>query len=291
MSQAPGNLLTILNLEVLEYNLFRGRSPQDGWQRVFGGQVIGQALVAATHTVEADDRPVHSLHGYFLLPGDPKAPIIYEVDRIRDGKSFTTRQVTALQHGEAIFSMGVSFHRRESGFSHQMPMPSVPSPETLPSEAEVLEKVVHVLPEQIRRYWERERPIEMRPVDISQYISTEPRTPERSVWFRSNIRLPDDVALHKCVLAYASDFFLLDTALAPHGRNLFDPRLMMASLDHSIWFHRGFRADDWLLYVMDSPSAQGARGFCRGSIFSKDGQLVASVAQEGLIRERINHRS
>lgn len=286
MFQAPDNLLTILNLEVLEHNLFRGRSPQDGWQRVFGGQVIGQALVAASRTVEVGDRPVHSLHGYFLLPGDPKAPIIYEVDRIRDGKSFTTRQITALQHGEAIFSMGASFHKKEEGFIHQSTMPSVPDPDSLPSEAELLEQVVHVLPEQIRKYWERERPIEMRPVDLSQYISTEPRKPERSIWFRSNSRLPDDVALHKCVLAYASDFFLLDTALVPHGRNLFDPRLMMASLDHALWFHRDFRADDWLLYVMDSPSAEGARGFCRGSIFSRDGKLVASVAQEGLIRER-----
>ncbi len=286
MTQATGTLLDILDLEALEFNLFRGRSPADGWQRVFGGQVIGQALVAASRTVEDEDRRAHSLHGYFLLPGDPSRPIIYRVDRIRDGRSFTTRQVSAVQHGEVIFSMGVSFHRGETGFDHQIEAPDVPNPDTLPSEAEILKEVVHMLPEQIRKYWERERPVEMRPVDIRQFISTEKRKAERSVWFRSNISLPDDPGLHKCVLAYASDLFLLDTALAPHGRNLFDPRLMMASLDHSLWFHRGFRADDWLLYVMDSPLASAGRGFCRGSVFDRDGVLVASVAQEGLIRER-----
>lgn len=286
MSDTPDTLLDILDLETLEHNLFRGRSPRDGWQRVFGGQVIGQALVAATRTVETGDRPAHSLHGYFLLPGDPQKPIIYQVERIRDGKSFTTRQVTALQHGQAIFSMGVSYHREEPGFSHQIEAPQVPDPETLPSEAELVKELLPHLPEQIQRYWRRDRPVEMRPVDVRQYVSTEKREARRSVWFRSNLSLPDDAGLHKCVLAYASDFFLLDTSLAPHGRNLFDPRMMMASLDHSLWFHRSFRADEWLLYAMDSPSASGARGFCRGSVFSRDGTLVASVAQEGLIRER-----
>ena len=286
MVETPGPLFDIFDLETLEHNLFRGRSPDDGWQRVFGGQVIGQALVAATRTVGDDDRAAHSLHGYFLLPGDPQTPILYEVDRIRDGKSFTTRQVAALQHGQAIFSMGVSFHRDEPGFSHQIEAPDVPAPETLPSEAELVEELLPKLPAPIQRYWQRERPVEMRPVDVRQYISKEPREARRSIWVRSNQSLPDDIGLHKCVLAYASDFFLLDTSLAPHGRNLFDPRMMMASLDHSVWFHRPFRADEWLLYVMDSPSASGARGFCRGSIFRRDGTLVASVAQEGLIRER-----
>jgi acyl-CoA thioesterase II len=286
MVETPGPLFDIFDLETLEHNLFRGRSPDDGWQRVFGGQVIGQALVAATRTVGDDDRAAHSLHGYFLLPGDPQTPIVYEVDRIRDGKSFTTRQVAALQHGQAIFSMGVSFHRDEPGFSHQIEAPDVPAPETLPSEAELVEELLPKLPAPIQRYWQRERPVEMRPVDVRQYISKEPREARRSIWVRSNQSLPDDIGLHKCVLAYASDFFLLDTSLAPHGRNLFDPRMMMASLDHSVWFHRPFRADEWLLYVMDSPSASGARGFCRGSIFRRDGTLVASVAQEGLIRER-----
>jgi acyl-CoA thioesterase-2 len=286
MTQAPDTLLDILDLEALEHNLFRGRSPAQGWQRVFGGQVIGQALVAASRTVEDENRRAHSLHGYFLLPGDPNRPIIYRVDRIRDGGSFTTRQVSAVQHGEVIFSMGVSFHRSEPGFSHQLTAPDVPDPEALPSEAEMLKQVMHILPEPIRQYWQRERPVEMRPVDISQYLSTEKRKAERSVWLKSNIPLPDSPSLHKCVLAYASDFFLLDTALAPHGRNLFDPQLMMASLDHSLWFHRSFRMDDWLLYVMDSPSASAARGFCRGSVFDRSGVLVASVAQEGLVRVR-----
>jgi len=290
MTDAPGSLFDIFDLDTLEHNLFRGRSPEDGWQRVFGGQVIGQALVAATRTVDGEDRAAHSLHGYFLLPGDPHTPIIYEVARIRDGKSFTTRQVTALQHGQAIFSMGVSFHRDEPGFSHQIKAPDVPAPETLPSEAELLADLLPKLPEPIQRYWRRERPVEMRPVDVRQYISTEPREAQRSIWVRSNLSLPEDIGLHKCVLAYASDFFLLDTSLAPHGRNLFDPRMMMASLDHALWFHRPFRADEWLLYVMDSPSASCARGFCRGSIFRRDGTLIASVAQEGLIRERDSAR-
>jgi acyl-CoA thioesterase-2 len=253
MPTAVKNLLEILDLETLEQNLFRGRSPQDGWQRVFGGQVIGQALVAASRTV--DDRIIHSLHGYFMRPGDPQVPIIYEVDRIRDGKSFTTRRVVAIQHGEAIFSMSASFHKAEEGFDHQHEMPDVPAPEDLPSEAELKAKIIGLLPDNIRAYWERERPIELRPVDISRY--------------------------------FTSDFTLLDTALIAHGRVIFDPELMLASLDHAVWFHREFRADDWLLYSQDSPSASGARGYCRGSIFKRDGSLVASVAQEGLIRKRI----
>jgi len=277
-------LLSILDLETLEVNLFRGRSPKDSWQRVFGGQVIGQALVAAARTVEG--RLAHSLHAYFLLPGDPQCPIIYEVDRIRDGSSFTTRRVKAIQHGQAIFAMSASFHRAEEGFSHQSEMPKVPDPESLPSEEELKQRLLPKLPEAMRIYWERERPIELRPVDISRYLSQEKRPPIQNLWFRANGKLPDDVQLHQCVLAYASDFSLLDTALMAHGRMLFDPRLMLASLDHGLWFHRDFRADEWLLYAQDSPSAQGARGFCRGSIFSREGTLVASVAQEGMIRER-----
>jgi acyl-CoA thioesterase-2 len=277
-------LVSILDLEPLEVNLFRGTSPKNSWQRVFGGQVIGQALVAAARTVE--DRQPHSLHAYFLLAGDPKVPIIYEVDRIRDGASFTTRRVVAIQHGQAIFSMSASFHRAESGFSHQIEMPKVPDPDSLPSEEELKQRLLPNLNEAMRTYWERERPIELRPVDISRYLSSEKRPPLQHIWFRANGRLPDDVRLHQCVLAYASDFSLLDAALIPHGRLLFDPKLMLASLDHALWFHRDFRADDWMLYAQDSPSAEGARGFSRGSIFSRDGTLIASVAQEGLIRER-----
>jgi acyl-CoA thioesterase-2 len=283
---AVEQLLSTLDLEQLERNLFRGRSPQNGWQRVFGGQVVGQALVAADRTVEAEDRLTHSLHAYFLLPGDPKVPIIYEVDRIRDGGSFTTRRVVAIQHGQAIFSMSVSFHKTETGFDHQIPMPEVPAPETLPSEDELKARLLPNLPEVMRSYWERERPIELRAVDLSRFFSSEKLEPRQYIWIKANGSLPDDFRLHQCVLAYASDFSLLDTSLIAHGRVMFDPRIMMASLDHAVWFHRPFRADEWLLYAMDSPSSQQARGICRGSIFSRDGRLVASVAQEGLIREK-----
>lgn len=283
---AVEQLLATLDLEQLEHNLFRGRSPQNGWQRVFGGQVVGQALVAADRTVDAEERLTHSLHAYFLLPGDPKVPIIYEVDRIRDGGSFTTRSVKAIQHGQAIFSMSVSFHKKEPGLDHQIAMPDVPAPETLPSEAELKQRLLPNLPEVMRTYWERDRPIELRPVDISRYFSSEKGEPSQYIWIKANGVLPDDFRLHQCVLAYASDFSLLDTALVAHGRVIFDPRLMLASLDHAVWFHRPFRADEWLLYAQDSPSAQAARAFCRGSIFSRDGRLVASVAQEGLIREK-----
>jgi acyl-CoA thioesterase II len=282
---AVRTLLDILDLETLEHNLFRGESPANGWQRVFGGQVIGQALTAAARTVEG--RLAHSLHAYFLRPGDPKAPIIYEVDRIRDGESFATRRVCAIQHGQAIFTMGASFQREEEGFSHQIPMPDAPPPESLPTEAELKQKFMHLLPEAMRVFWEKDRPIEIRPVDYSRIVAPQKREPAtQNIWFRATAPLPDDVALHQCVLAYASDYTLLDTALIAHGRVLFDPRLMLASLDHSLWFHRPFRADEWMLYAQDSPSGEGARGFCRGSIFSRDGRLVASVAQEGLIRER-----
>ncbi len=283
---AVEELLSTLDLEQLEHNLFRGSSPQNGWQRVFGGQVVGQALVAADRTVEAEDRLAHSLHSYFLRPGDPKAPIVYEVDRIRDGGSFTTRRVVAIQHGQAIFSMAASFHKAEPGFEHQAAMPDVPPPKSLPSEDELKARLLPNLPDVVRVYWEKERPIELRPVDLSRYFSREKIEPKQHLWIRANGPLPDNFRLHQCVLAYASDFSLLDTALIAHGRILFDPRLMLASLDHAVWFHRPFRADEWLLYVQDSPSAQAARGFCRGEIFSRDGRLVASVAQEGLIRER-----
>ncbi len=284
MVSAVKRLLSILDLEQLEHNLFRGRSPQDGWQRVFGGQVIGQALVAAQRTVE--DRAAHSLHGYFMRPGDPSVPIIYEVDRIRDGRSFNTRRVVAIQHGEAIFSMSASFHLEEEGFDHQSAMPDVPGPEELPGLSDIKEQFFDRLPVNIKKYFERDRPIEIRPVDTSRFFTQEKREPKQSIWIRATEKLPDDLGLHQCALAYASDFSLLDTALIAHGKMLFDPELMMASLDHAMWFHRPCRADDWLLYTMDSPAAHGARGFGRGSIFTPDGVLVASVAQEGLIRKK-----
>ena len=285
MSSAVQDLLTILDLETLEVNLFRGRSPQVGWQRVFGGQVIGQALVAACRTVEG--RPPHSMHAYFLLPGDPKVPIVYEVDRIRDGKSFTTRRVVAIQHGQPIFSMSVSFHTNEpGGLAHQIDMPKVPTPEELPSESEIRERVLPLMPDPVRRYYERERPIELRPVEYGRYLGKKSENGNFNVWIRATGRLPDDPAIHRCVLAYASDMTLLDTALVPHGRTLFEKEFMAASLDHALWFHRPFRADDWLLYAQDSPSLEGARGFARGLVFTQNGTLVASVAQEGLVRQR-----
>ncbi|NRG16849.1 acyl-CoA thioesterase II [Rhizobiales bacterium] len=284
-NSAVEGLLAILDLEPLEQNLFRGMSPQVGWQRVFGGQVIGQALVAASRTVE-EERPVHSLHGYFMRPGDPSVPIIYEVDRIRDGGSFTTRRVVAIQHGKAIFSMSASFHAREEGLDHQIDMGEVPGPEDLPSEAELKEKFLAVAPESVRRYWERERPIELRPVDLAHYFSRKKLEPSQKVWVRASSRLPDDARIHSCVLAYASDMTLLDTALFAHGTSVFDNKLQVASLDHAMWFHRPFRADEWLLYSEDSPSASGGRGFTRGSLYTREGVLVASSAQEGLIRVR-----
>jgi acyl-CoA thioesterase-2 len=286
MSSALQAVLDILDLEQLEVNMFRGRSPQVTWQRVFGGQVIGQALVAACRTVDVTERPPHSLHAYFLLPGDPKVPIIYDVDRIRDGKSFATRRVIAIQHGQAIFSMAVSFHRREEGLSHQAKMPDVPMPEELPSEAEIKERVLPRMPDLVRRYYERERPIELRPVEFKRYLGEKFPDGRFNVWIRTTGRLPDDPAIHQCVLAYASDMTLLDAALVPHGRTVFEKEIMAASLDHALWLHRPFRADDWLLYAQDSPNLYGNRGFCRGLIFARDGTLVASVTQEGLLRER-----
>ena len=286
ISSAVSDLISLLDLETLDVNLYRGTSPQSGWQRVFGGQVIGQALVAAVRTVEAS-HPPHSMHAYFLLPGDPKVPIIYDVDRMRDGKSFTTRRVTARQHGHPIFSMLVSFHADEEGqLDHQAKMPDVLMPDKLPSESEVRKNLLPTMPDPVRRYYERERPIELRPVEYERYLGKKMPDGRFNVWFKTTGPLPDQPALHQCVLAYASDMGLLDTALAPHGRTLFEKEFMAASLDHALWLHRPFRADEWLLYSQDSPNLHGARGFGRGLVFTQDGTLVASVAQEGLVRLR-----
>ena len=284
MSRALEQLIEILDLEQLEVNLFRGRSPDESRQRIFGGQVAGQALVAAGRTVERGI--VHSLHAYFLRPGDPSTPILYLVDRIRDGRTFTTRRVVAIQHGHAIFSMSVSFHVDEPGLAHQATMPAVPKPDSLPDDAELRKAVLARMPEPVRRYYERERPIELRPVELDRYLGKPTPDGKFHVWIRAIDRLPDQPAIHQCVLAYASDMMLLDAATIPHGRTLFEPTIMAASLDHAMWFHRPFRADEWLLYAQDSPSAGGARGFARGMIFAADGTLVASVAQEGMIREK-----
>ena len=281
-----------LNLEKIEQLIFRGVSPQNGWQRVFGGQVIGQALVAARHTVKAmdfdNDRLTHSLHGYFLRGGDPSVPIVYEVDPVRDGKSFSTRRVVAIQHGHAIFSMIASFQKSETGLEHQIEMPDVPLPDNLPSESELKAKHMDKLPKAMQLYWSRERPIEMRPVESRYTFDNQtrvPKEPKQNVWFRASSKLPDDVDMHQAVLAFASDFSLLDTSLIAHGTSIFDPKMQVASLDHAIWFHRPFKADEWMLYSQDSPSSSGARGFNRGSIFNLQGQLIASTAQEGLIRD------
>ena len=284
MSSPVADLLSILDLEQLELNLFRGTSPPSGMQRVFGGQVVGQALVAATRTVEGV--VPHSLHAYFLLGGDPKVPIIYDVDRIRDGKSFSTRRVVAIQHGRAIFSMSVSFHNDEPSLDHQMKMPDVPHPDQLPSDADIRQAILPQLPEAVRRYYERVRPIELRPVDFDRYRGKRPEGDRFSIWLRTTAPLPDDPAIHRCALAYASDMNILDTALVPHQRSVFDRDIMGASLDHALWFHRPFRADQWLLYTLDSPNMHGARGFGRGLVFTADGTLVASAAQEGMLRPR-----
>ncbi|GGC51459.1 acyl-CoA thioesterase II [Chelatococcus reniformis] len=288
MSQAVDNLLSILDLEPIEVNLFRGRSPQDRWQRVFGGQVIGQALVAACRTV--DDRAPHSLHCYFLLGGDPRVPIIYEVDRIRDGRSFTTRRVVAIQHGRPIFALTASFHVAEEGLEHATPMPDVPGPDQLPSHFDIEPKLLAAMPEHVRRFFSSERPIEIKPVDYqhyyARYFSRQPAALPSCVWIRAVDRLPDDPAIHQCVLAFASDMTLLDVSLLPHGRSVIEPTIQSASLDHAMWFHAPFRADEWLLYVQDSPVATGARGLTRGLIYTHAGRLIASVAQEGLIRPR-----
>ena len=286
MSSAMQELLDILDLEKLEHNLYRGRSPKVDWQRVFGGQTIAQALVAAQRTVEPD-RHVHSLHGYFMRPGDTKVPIIYEVDRIRDGGSFTTRRVVAIQHGQAIFSLEASFQTDEIGLEHQVPMPrDVAAPDTLLSQRELLGKFGETVPDGIKRYWERDRPIEMKPVMLEHYTSREKLEPKQHIWIRTTGPVPADRATQAAVLAYLSDMTLLDTTTFAHGRAIFDRDIQAVSLDHAMWFHRWHPLDDWILYTQDSPSTQGSRGFTRGTLFARDGTLIASVAQEGLIRLR-----
>jgi len=278
------NLVDLLDLEPIEVNLFRGRSPVEDRQRVFGGQVLAQALVSAVRTVEG--RSAHSLHAYFLRPGDPNVPILYEVDRIRDGKSFTTRRVVAVQHGRAIFNMSISFQVEETGFEHQAPMPDAPRVEELPTQAERNEELRANAPPGVGEWLDRGRAIEERSADPINYFAPEVQEPYQRVWLRATGKLPDEPALHQAVLAYASDLTLLDTTAMPHAVSFFDEGMQIASLDHAMWFHRPFRADEWLVHVSDSPSASGGRGFNRGSIFTEDGILVASVTQEGLIRKR-----
>lgn len=279
------DLIERLDLEKLEENLFRGSSPQNGWQRVFGGLVIAQALMAAQRCVDPD-RIVHSLHAYFMRPGDPSIPIVYQAERIRDGSSFTTRRVVAIQHGKAIFSMSASFQVEEPGFDHQVTIPDVPAPEALMGEAEFRAAFLAQAPDTVKKYWGRERPIEIRPTSLTHYLSREKLEPEAHIWVRASGLVPEDRHYQAAILAYLSDMTLLDTSLYAHGTSIFDPELQVASLDHAMWFHRPCRLDDWMLYTQDSPSAAGARGMTRGSIFTRDGRLIASVAQEGLIRKR-----
>ncbi len=285
MADVLDELVTLLALEKLEENLFRGQSQDLGWGTVFGGQVLGQALSAAVQTVPAE-RDVHSLHAYFLRPGDVRRPIVYAVDRIRDGSSFTTRRVVATQHGHAIFNLAASFQIEEKGFEHQDEMPEAPAPESLKTEQE-LARAIENLPPALLQRAVAERPFEMRPVDPpADPVRPLPQTPRRMVWLKAVAPLGDEPALHRYLLAYASDHSLITTALLPHGVTWLAPGMQIASLDHVMWFHQPFRVDEWLLYVIDSPAAHGARGLVRGRIFTRDGRLVASTAQEGLIRRR-----
>jgi acyl-CoA thioesterase-2 len=281
---ALDELVRLLDLEQIEVNLFRGRSPDENRQRVFGGQVAGQSLVAASRTVDSTTRFVHSLHAYFLRPGDPTVPIVYEVDRIRDGRSFSTRRVVAIQNGEPIFNLQASFHAHEPGLDHQIPMRAgVPAPETLPDFKTRMEPHKHLIGE----WYERPRPIDLR------YVSGDPFTRSgtahgQQVWMRADGELPGDPVLHACIVTYASDMTLLDTTLLPHGLTWADSDVQMASLDHAMWFHRPFRADDWLLYDQSAMSTSGSRGLAAGSIFNQAGDLVVTVVQEGLIRVKRN---
>ncbi|MDB6144924.1 MAG: tesB 1 [Pseudomonas sp.] len=285
MSLVLDDLVALLTLEPIEENLFRGRSQDLGFRQLFGGQVLGQSLSAASQTVE-DERHVHSLHGYFLRPGDASLPVVYQVDRVRDGGSFSTRRVSAIQKGQPIFTCSASFQYDEGGFEHQTQMPQVVGPENLPSELELTQQRAHLIPEQLREKLLCPKPIEFRPVtDVDPY-NPQPTEAVKYVWFRADGSLPDVPALHKYLMAYASDFNLLTTALQPHGKSVFQKDMQIASLDHSLWFHADLRADDWLLYAMDSPWAGNSRGFSRGSVYNRAGQLVASVSQEGLIRHR-----
>lgn len=282
------DLIHLLELEPLEHNIYRGMNRDIGTGRVFGGQVFAQALAAARKTVP-EGREAHSVHGYFLREGDTRAPIVYFVDRPRDGRSFTSRRVTAIQHGEAIFHLSASFHVMEPGMDHQVAMPDVPPPEDLEDELDVIRANVDRYPEALRAIVTQDRPLEFRrvhPRKLFERETTDAAGAKRLMWFKLRDRIPDALILHQATLAYASDYGFLPTALQPHGVSWRDPRLVLASLDHTLWLHRPFRADEWLLYVNDTPTAFGARGFVRGQVFTRDGLLVASAAQEGLIRLR-----
>ena len=285
MSQALNTLLALLNLEKIEEGLFRGQSQDLGLRQVFGGQVVGQALYAATDTVP-HERLVHSFHSYFLRPGDSQKPIVYDVEVLRDGNSFSARRVSAIQNGKPIFYMTASFQGPESGFEHQKTMPDAPAPETLPSETDIARKFEHLLPPVLKEKFLVEKPLEIRPVVFHNPLQGHVDKPARQVWLRANGTLPDDIRIHQYLLGYASDFNFLPTALQPHGVGFLEPGMQVATIDHSMWFHRPVNMNDWLLYNVESTSASSARGFVRGEFYTRDGILVASTVQEGVMRQR-----
>ena len=285
MSQALKNLLDLLDLEKIEEGIYRGQSEDLGLRQVFGGQVVGQALYAAKQTVPLE-RNIHSFHSYFLRPGDSSQPIIYDVENLRDGNSFSARRVKAVQHGKPIFYMTASFQTAEEGFEHQNVMPEVPAPESLKSESEIANSMAHLIPESVREKFTCEKPLEMRPVTFHNPLMGKVEEPIRNVWVKANGEMPDDPRIHQYLLGYASDFNFLPTALQPHGKGFLEPGMQVATIDHSMWFHRPFRLDDWLLYAVESTSASGARGFVRGQFYNRAGELIASTVQEGVIRQR-----
>lgn len=285
METPAGDLLALLDLETIGEDRFLGHSPTSAGRHLYGGQVVAQALVAATRTVPTD-RPVHSLHAYFVLAGNPQIPIDFAVERIRDGRSFTTRRCVATQEGRTIFSLEASFQAREDGFEHSVDMPATPAPESLEPIGDLVDRFRGFLPAPSDHWMKRASGLDMRIVAPETLLA--PNRAGQLIWFRVEGPLPDDQAIHTALLAYLSDMTLLNTALTVHGRNIFDPRIQVASLDHALWIHRAFQVDDWLLYVQDSPAASHARGLTFGKIFSRDGRLLASVAQEGLIRLRTN---
>lgn len=283
MSKPLNDLLNLLQLEQLEEGLFRGQSENLGLPQVYGGQVIGQALSAARYTV-ASNRIAHSCHSYFLHRGDPEKPIIYDVETLRDGRSFSTRRVKAIQNGRPIFYLTASYHGEEPGFEHQTTMPDVPGPENFVSESELASRIAHYLPEKIRHAFCGEKPIEMRPVVVVNPLQPEKQEPKQYLWIRANGEVPDDQLIHQYLLGYASDWGFLVTALHPHQVSLITPHFQVATIDHSIWFHRPFKMDEWLLYVIDSPTASNTRGLVRGEIYNRQGELVATAVQEGVMR-------
>lgn len=285
MSQALSNLLALLNLEKIEEGLFRGQSEDLGLRQVFGGQVVGQALYAAKETVPVE-RLIHSFHSYFLRPGDSLKPIVYDVEVLRDGNSFSARRVSAIQNGKPIFYMTASFQAPEPGYEHQKTMPDAPAPESLPSETDIARSLEHLLPQVLKDKFLCERPLEIHPVEFHNPLKGHVAEPKRQVWLRANGTVPDDLRVHQNLLGYASDLNFLPVALQPHGIGFLEKGMQVATIDHSMWFHRPFNLNDWLLYSVESTSASSARGFVRGEFYSQDGVLVASTVQEGVMRNR-----